>query len=141
MSVRVSAAGLVLLALTFGLGSFALGFRHEGVPGPGLLPLLTSALLLPVGVRLLLRPALLPGAAPVRATPLLALALLAVYGAALPWGGFVAPTGVFLAVWVVAFHRRPLAHAIVLALCLSAGAALLFRVLLGVPMPLWPWRG
>ena len=96
----MSAAGFVLLALTFGFGSFQLGFRHEGVPGPGLLPLLTSVILLPVGVRLLLRPSLLPGAGPVRAAPLLALALL-----------------------------------------LSAGAAALFRPLLGVPMPLWPWGG
>ena len=137
----MSAAGFVLLALTFGFGSFQLGFRHEGVPGPGLLPLLTSVILLPVGVRLLLRPSLLPGAGPVRAAPLLALALLAVYGAALPYGGFVAPTFVVLVVWVVAFHRRPLMHAIVLALLLSAGAAALFRPLLGVPMPLWPWGG
>jgi hypothetical protein len=140
-SVRVAAAGLVLLALIFGVGSFQLGFRHEGVPGPGLLPLLTSVLLLPIAGRLLLRPSLLPSAAPLRAAPLLALAVLGVYGAALPYGGFAVPTFVLLVFWVVAFHRRPLRHAVVLAVLLSAGAVALFHLLLGVPMPLWPWRG
>ena len=139
-SVRIAAAGLVLLALLFGVGSFQLGFRQEGVPGPGLLPALTSVLLLPIAGRLLLRPSLLPGAEPLRPTPLRALAVLAVYGAVLPYGGFVVPTIVFLVLWVVAFHRRPLPQAVVLAVLLSAGAVALFHLLLGVPMPLWPWH-
>lgn len=139
-SVRIAAAGLLLLALLFGAGSFQLGFRQEGVPGPGLLPALTSVLLLPIAGRLLLRPSILPGAEPLRAAPLLALAVLAVYGAVLPYGGFVAPTVVFLVLWVVAFHRRPLRRAVVLAVLLSAGAVALFHLLLGVPIPLWPWH-
>ena len=137
-SVRSAAAGLALLALVFGVGSFQLGFRQEGVPGPGLLPLVTSLLLLPIAGRLLLRPSDLPGAEPLRATPLVALAVLGIYAVVLPRGGFVGPTVVFLVVWVVAFHRRPLWQAVVLAVLLTAGAVVLFHVVLGVPMPLRP---
>jgi uncharacterized protein (DUF983 family) len=67
-----------------------------------------------------------------------ALAVLAVYGAVLPYGGFVGPTVVFLIVWVVAFHQRPLWQAVVLAVLLTATAVVLFQALLGVPMPLRP---
>lgn len=140
-SVRIAAAALGLLALVFGVGSFALGFRQEGVPGPGVLPLLTSALLLPIALRLLVRPALLAGAEPLRATPGVALVLLAAYGATLPHAGFALPTLALLAVWAVAFHRRPLVHALGLATLLTAGTVVLFRLLLGVPLPLWPRAG
>ena len=70
----------------------------------------------------------------------LPLAVLAVYGAVLPYGGFVVPTIVFLVLWVVAFHRRPLPQAVVLAVLLSAGGVTLFHLFLGVPIPLWPWH-
>lgn len=137
--VRLSAAGFVLLALVFGLGSFKLGFRAEGVPGPGLLPLLTSVLLLPLGVRLFLRPSAVGRVeAPGRA-PLLALVLLAAYAVVLPRAGFVLPTLVFLQIWAMAFHGRSFAPALAMSAGLVAGSALLFRALLGVLMPLWPW--
>jgi hypothetical protein len=138
--VRLAGAGFVLLALTFGLGAFTLGFRAEGVPGPGLLPLVTSALLLPVGLRLLLRPAVVGASEPFRRAPLLALALLAVYAAVLPHAGFVVPSLLFLTVWAMAFHGRPLASAAVMSVALTAASALLFRGLLGVLIPLWPGR-
>jgi hypothetical protein len=140
-SVRLAAAGLGLLALAFGLGAFRLGFRHEGVPGPGVLPLAASLLLLPIALRLLLRPALLPAAAPLRASPLAALGLLAVYGLVLPRGGFVLPTVALVVTWVLAFHGRGPAGAAALAALLTAAAAFLFARLLGVPLPLWPGRG
>jgi hypothetical protein len=129
---------LAALALAFGAGAFRLGFVAEGVPGPGLLPLATSALLLPLALRLLHRPHTLGGSAPLARTPLLALALLALYALALPRAGFVLPTLVLLAVWVRAFHGRSLAASAALSAAVTAGAVALFRAALGVLVPLWP---
>ena len=136
--VRVAAIAFIALALVFGLGAFKLGFRAEGVPGPGLLPLLASVALLPIGVRLLVAPAIVGEVSPFAAAPLRLLALLAVHGLALPHLGFVAPTLVLLVVWARGFHQRSYPVAVVLAVAVTTGAALLFNVLLGIRMPLWP---
>lgn len=136
--VRAAAGLLVVLALVFGAGAFSLGFRAEGVPGPGLLPLLASLALLPLGLRLLLAPGRLGEASPFRARPLALLAALAAYALALPRAGFVVPTVVLLVLWARGFHGRPLGHALLLAVSLTAGAVLVFGVLLGVRLPLWP---
>lgn len=128
----------MLLALTFGLGAFKLGFTAEGVPGPGLLPLLTSGLLLPIGIWLVIRPSAVGASEPFRLAPILALALLAVYAIVLPRAGFVVPTLVFLTVWTMAFHGRSLRSAAALGVGLTAASVLLFRGLLGVLIPLWP---
>ena len=136
--VRLSGAGFVLLALVFGIGAFRLGFTAEGLPGPGLLPLVTSVLLLPVGVWLVLRPRAVGTPEPFRRGPILALAVLALYAVALPRAGFVVSTPVFLVAWTMAFHGRSLAHAAALGVALTLAGVLLFRSLLGVPIPLWP---
>jgi putative tricarboxylic transport membrane protein len=137
-AVPVAAVFCALLALVFGLGAFRLGFWQEGVPGPGLLPFITSLALLPIALRLLLRPRSVPEAGPLRAMPLLALAVLAVYGAVVARLGFVGPSLVLLAVWRRAFHGGSWRVAAVTSLALVIGAVLLFRTLLGVPLPLWP---
>lgn len=139
--VRLSAAFFVLLALAFGVGAFKLGFRAEGIPGPGLLPLITSVLLLPLGLGLLISPAPVGEARPFRRPPLLALVLLAVYALLLPRAGFVLPSLAFLTIWAMAFHARPFVGAVLMSAGLTAGTAVLFRVLLGVLLPLWPWSG
>jgi len=128
----------VLLALTFGLGAFKLGFTTEGVPGPGLLPLLTSALLLPIGIWLVIRPGAVGASEPFHRAPILALALLAVYAVVLPRAGFVVPTLAFLTVWAMAFHGRSLRSAAAMSVGLTVASVLLFRGLLGVLIPLWP---
>lgn len=136
--VRVAATFFIALALAFGVGSFKLGFRAEGAPGPGLLPLLASLVLLPMGVRLLLAPGGVGEASPVRAAPLLLLGLLSVHALVLPHAGFVVPTVVLLFVWTTAFHQRRITSAALLSGLLTAGSALLFNTFLGVRMPLWP---
>ena len=136
--VRLSAAALAALALAFGAGAFRLGFVAEGVPGPGLLPLATSVLLLPLAVRLLMRPDVLGPGEPLVRTPLLALAALGVYAFTLPRAGLVLPTVALLAVWARWFHGRSIGESVALSVGLTAGAVLLCRYALGVLVPLWP---
>jgi hypothetical protein len=136
--VRVAAVAFIALAIVFGLGAFTLGFRAEGMPGPGLLPVLASVLLLPVGVRLLLTPGMVGESTPFGAGALLVLGLLALHALALPHLGFVVPTLALLVVWARCFHRRRLVPSVVLAVLITAAAALLFTGGLGVRMPLWP---
>ena len=136
-ALPVAAACFVILALVFGLGAFTLGFRKEGVPGPGVLPFVTSVALLPIGLRLLLAPRTRPAPRPLELRPLVALAVLALYAAVLPRLGFVAPTVAFVTLWCRAFHATSLGRALAIALLLVAGAVLSFRVLLAVPLPLW----
>jgi hypothetical protein len=135
---RLSAATLAALAVAFGGGAFELGLTAEGLPGPGLLPLITSVLLLPLALRLLVAPDTLGPAQALRRTPLAALAVLAVYALALPRAGFVLPTLVLLGVWTRVFHGRSLGSSVGVSVALTAGAVLLFRVALGVLVPLWP---
>lgn len=136
--VRVAASCFVALAVVFGAGAFRLGFRADGVPGPGLLPLVTSILLLPVALRLLAKPAAAGSGEPFRRPSLVALPMLVAYGLLLPSLGFVLPTVVLLTAWGRIFHERPMARALVLAILLVVGAVGLFHRLLAVPIPLWP---
>ncbi len=137
-AVPVAAVFCALLALVFGLGAFKLGFWQEGVPGPGLLPFITSVALLPIALRLLFWPRTVPDAGPLRPMPLVALVVLAVYGVLVARLGFIGPSLVLLAVWRRAFHGGSWLAAAVTSVALVIGAVLLFRTLLGVPLPLWP---
>lgn len=138
--VRVAAAGCIGLALVFGLGSLALGFWAEGVPGPGLLPALSSALLLPLGARLWRQPSQVGSGTPFSRVSLAALVVVVGYALALPFLGIVVPTSGFLVVWARAFYRVPWRRALVLAGGLTALAVGLFEGALGIPLPLWPWH-
>jgi hypothetical protein len=138
LPVRIAAVAFVALALVFGLGAFKLGFRADGVPGPGLLPLLASLALLPIGIRLLVAPRVVGEPSALGIAPLVLLLLFAVQALLMPRLGFVLPTVALLVVWARAFHRRSLVASVVLAVLLTAAAALLFNGLLAVRMPLWP---
>jgi hypothetical protein len=129
---------LAALAVAFGAGAFKLGLTAEGLPGPGLLPLVTSVLLLPLAVRLLVAPHTLGPAQALHRTPLTALAVLAVYALALPRAGFVLPTLILLVAWIRVFHGRSVTSSIAVSVALTAGAVVLFRIALGVLVPLWP---
>lgn len=136
---RLSAAIFVLLAIVFAIGSFQLGFQQMGSPGPGLMTLLTSLLLLPLSVWLWLHPEILPQGE-MRSSALIALGTLTLYALALPLAGFVLPTVGFVLLWAVVFYGRSLRSALGLGLALAIGAALLFHRFLGVQLPLWPGR-
>jgi hypothetical protein len=135
---RAATVVLVLLAVVFGGASWKLGYWvHEG-PGPGLLPLVAAvALLISASVLLSGRPlpeedrAFSPAA-------LAGLALLAAYGAALPWAGLVLPSFLFATLWMKLLNQRRLWVSLLASAAIVAGGTLLFKALLGVPVPLWP---
>lgn len=127
-----------LLAAAFALGSFKLGFWVDGVPGPGVLPLVAAILLL-----LVIAVAWIGGPqdddeqtyAPVAGVALL---VILVYAGAAPYGGMVLATFALIAVWVRYLHAQTWLRAVAVAAGLVAANVLLFGFLLKVQLPLGP---
>lgn len=136
--LRLSALGMIILAVAFGLGSFKLGFWEHGIPGSGLLPAIASAALLLVGGLLLVQSLRQPAGAGFRIEPVAALLLLAVYVASLPYAGFVLPNLLLLFVWVRFFQHRSLLAAALVSILVTGCGLLLFNVLLDAPIQAWP---
>jgi putative tricarboxylic transport membrane protein len=132
-------AGLMLgaLALVFCIGAFRLGFWGDDGPGPGLLPLVVGALLLPMIV-IALREPIPDDETSFKIPPLLAIALMLAYAIALPRTGFVPATLVMLVLWVRGFYRESWFRAVACAVCLTALGLFIFSYLLQVPMPMFP---
>jgi hypothetical protein len=126
------------LALVFGAASFKLGFFVDGVPGPGLLPLGAAALLLPLVVVALAAKPIAEEEFRLGLAPLLGIVALLVYAALLPKLGFAPGTAVLMVLWARFLHGRSWLEAIVFAAVIVALASGVFRVLLGVPLPLLP---
>ena len=135
---RLAAGVLGALALVFGAASWKLGYWVYGAPGPGLLPLGVSALLAVCAALLVRAPPAPDEDAGLGGVPLAAFALLCAYGAALPWGGIVLPSVVFGALWMRFLHQRPLFTSLLASALVSGAGAVLFKVLLRIPLPLWP---
>ena len=136
-ATHVGALMLGALALVFGIGAFKIGFWMDEMPGPGLLPMAAAALLVPVIIVMLREPA--PAEeTPFTATPLLALAVMGVFGLLLPYAGVVLAVSALLIVWVRFFHRQSWLRAVTCSVCLTAAAVFIFGVLLAVPMQLRP---
>lgn len=133
------AAGMLgMLALVFCAASWKLGYWVKAAPGPGLLPLGTSLLLMLCATFLLRAPPAPDEDPGFGKAPLTAFALLCAYGLALPWGGIVIPSVIFGALWMRLLHRRPLAVSLVVSALVCGAGAILFKVLLKMPLPLWP---
>ena len=132
-------AGLMLglLALVFCVGAFRLGFWGDDGPGPGLLPLVVGALLMPMIV-IALREPIPEDESSFKISPLLAIALMLAYALALPRTGFVPATLVLLLLWVRGFYRESWFRAMACAVCLTALGLFIFSYLLKVPMPMFP---
>ena len=129
---------LGLLALVFCAASWKLGYWVKGAPGPGLLPL-GAALLLLLCVTFLVRAPPATDEDPAFGkTPLGAFALLCAYGLAVPWGGIVIPSVIFGALWMRLLHQRPLIASFVISALVCGAGATLFKVMLKIPLPLWP---
>jgi hypothetical protein len=126
------------LALVFGAASFRLGFFVDGVPGAGLLPLGAAALLLPLVVLALASRSIPEEEFRLGRAPLLGIVALLVYGVLVPKVGFAPATAVLMVLWARFLHGRSWLEAIVFAAAIVATASILFRVLLGVPLPLLP---
>ena len=126
------------LALVFGAASFKLGFFVDGVPGPGLLPLGAAALLLPlVGVTLASK-VIAEEEFSLSWAPLLGILALLVYAGLLPKVGFAAGTLVLMILWARFLHGRSWLESILFAAAIVGLASAVFRLLLGVPLPLLP---
>jgi putative tricarboxylic transport membrane protein len=132
-------AGLMLglLGLFFCIGAFRLGFWGDDGPGPGLLPLVVGALLIPMIV-IVLREPIPADETPFKIQPLCAIALILAYAIVLPRAGFVPATLVMLALWVRGFYRQSWLRAVGCSVCLTGFGLLIFSVLLKVPMQMFP---
>jgi hypothetical protein len=132
-------AGLMLglLGLVFCIGAFRLGFWGDDGPGPGLLPLVAGALLIPLIAVALREPGPQDESA-FKVQPLLAIALALAYASVLSRTGFVPATLVLLVLWIRSFYRQSWLRAAICSVCLTAVGIFIFNVLLKVPMRLWP---
>ena len=132
-------AGLMLgaLALVFGVGAFRLGFWGDDGPGPGLMPLGVSILLLPLLIVALREPDP-DGESSFKSQPLLALLIMGIYAFTLPRVGFVPATVVLLAAWIRGFYSQSWLRTAVCSVGLTAVGFFIFHTLLKVPMQLFP---
>lgn len=133
----VAAVALILVAIALGAGAVRLGFEIDGVPGPGLLPYIAATVLGALCVWLLFREPRLPDeSSGFDRRPLGAIGLLGLFAAAVPFAGFLPATFALVLVWSRLIHRLGWSAAVILALAMTAAGLLLFRGLLGVPLPL-----
>lgn len=133
---RIAVILLGVTAIGFAVGSWRIGFWDETGPGPGLLPFITAAIMLPLLFVVWREPA--PDDEPFRFNPLAAVILTAIYALVLPHLGFILPTVLLIVIWVRLFHRQPIWRAFLLSFLLVVAGTLLFVGLLKVPMPLLP---
>lgn len=128
------AAGFILLARQYGIGNM-----HR--MGPGLFPILVSALLASLGLVIGVRAFAIDGPPVPRfhARPIIiSLGAIALFGLALRHIGLVAAIAALVLVGAVASREsRPL-ETIALTVVLIAFSAVVFVWLLGLPIPLWP---
>ncbi len=136
--MRVAVLLMALLAVTFAAISSELGFWVDQMPGPGLLCFAAAILLMPVLAAIYWAPPLAEDEKGYDATTLFALPLICVYAAIVPFTALVAGTILLVILWVRFFHGQSWMRAIILSVCLVAGFAVLFKSLLGAPMPLFP---
>jgi putative tricarboxylic transport membrane protein len=130
-------AMLGLLGLVFCIGAFRLGFWGDDGPGPGLLPFVVGALLLPMIV-VAMREPVSDAETSFKIQPLLAIGLMLAYAIVLRRTGFVPATLVMLVLWVRGFYRQSWLRAVMCSVGLTGLGLLIFSHLLKVPMPMFP---
>jgi hypothetical protein len=127
-----------LAGLYFGAG--LPGMQTGGQLGSGTMPRILSAICLAFAALMLLRALRLdgPAIAPVPWRALMAVSVaVVVFGALIEWAGFVATAILTPLVAAAAIADQRWGEALVVAVALGFGSALLFVVLLGQPLPLW----
>lgn len=137
--------GLVLLAVAGVLGyeSLGLGSGELGRMGPGLMPQALSVLLGVCGVALTLRAlrAKAPRAVTVGGVrgPLFVLGAAGLFALTIRPLGLVVAAPLAVLVSALGAHERRLGEGALLALGLTVFTVVLFKLLLGLPIPLAPW--
>lgn len=129
---------LVMTGALFALGGRAMSLFEDGVPGPGLLPVIAGLLLAALGLWIALAAAGLRSRAPVRVfdrDSLLAASLMGAAIFAFEYAGYVLSTFVFLCTSFLLIGRaRPL-PAILVAAAATVMTWVLFVKALGVGLP------
>jgi putative tricarboxylic transport membrane protein len=140
----------IALGLLFSAGAFRYGLFEEGVPGPGLLPLIAGIILISLGVGVLI-PALKKEAKPKPAEKgffpekdsfkklLLAVVALGVYGMALEYMGFLIMTFLFMIFLLRFIEPQKWTVVLTTSLLTAASSYLLFQLLLKVQLPKGIW--
>jgi putative tricarboxylic transport membrane protein len=131
-------AGAVLVAAPVALTAWSWGIGSLRAPGPGFWPLMIAVAVAGLGAALLLHPG--PTAGPAGASPRwrqfgIALATLAFYVAALEPLGYLVATSLLLLVQMRWVEGRGWRASVLTALIAAAVSFVLFRQLLGVPLP------
>lgn len=130
-----AAGGFTALSLRYGLGDM-----HR--MGPGMFPILVSALLAGLGLIIGLRALVLDGP-PVPAfyarPILISLLAIVLFGVVLQWLGLLAAIVTVVLVSAVASNESRLKETLLLAVALTVFSAMIFVGILGLPIPLWPW--
>ncbi len=134
--IHVAAALIAVVAVAFGIASWRLGLWTDDGPGPGLLPVAAACLVFPI-LLLILREQFDDDERFDR-SPLIAIILLCVYAAILPYLGFLIPTVALIVAWTTIFERKNILGGVVLSGFLVAFGWIIFVYLLRVPMPLLP---
>ena len=135
--MRVAVLLLAILAITFAAISSEHGFWVDQMPGPGLLCFAAAVLLLPVLAAIYWAAPLADDEHGFDRKTLLALPLICIYAAIVPYTALVPATVLLILLWVRFFHGQSWLRAGILSVCLVAGFAVLFRGL-GTLMPLFP---
>lgn len=136
--INIAVGLIAVAAVAFGVASWRLGFWTDDGPGPGLLPFVTVCLIFPI-LFMILRENY-DNSERFHAHPLLAIILLCVYAAVLPYLGFIIPTVVLIVAWTFYFERQNILKGFLLSVLLVAFGWFVFVYLLRVPMPLFPGR-
>jgi len=151
-SSRICGAIALTLAVLILVGARGLTFISNGVPGPGLLPLLLAGLLAACAIVLIAgkvdtagtadaTEATEPAATGIPWRVPAAIGAMVLYAALLPVLGFIAATLVFVFVLNWWWGRHRWWAALAFAGIVTAVLVLVFSVLLGVPLPQGLLRG
>jgi putative tricarboxylic transport membrane protein len=136
-TVRVSSCCLAAIGIASAITAWRLGLWQAGAPGPGLFPLLAALMLFGTSIGAAMqRPGDLGGAEPADRTRLLryALAMLA-FAIAFGLLGVVLATFGFVVGVLRGIERLRWSQALAVAALLAALSWIVFRQLLGVPLP------
>jgi putative tricarboxylic transport membrane protein len=138
------------VGLFFSAGAFRYGLFEEGVPGPGLLPLIAGIILISLGVGVLI-PALKKETKPKSAKKgffpekdsfkklFLAVVAIGVYGMALEYMGFLIMTFLFMIFLLRFIEPQKWTVVLTTSLLTAASSYLLFQFLLKVQLPKGIW--
>jgi ammonia channel protein AmtB len=134
---RIVSFAAFALALSIFIGSLLMPIGTPLKPGPGLVPLILSGLMMLVAGIVLILPAdkAVPKNDPPAANVWIILAVLGASILMFEWAGFAATTFVSISLLLIVVERRPILNSVLLAALFSGGCYLLFERVLQVDLP------